>query len=227
MLFSPIFISLILGLSPFIALMTVIIIHEFSHAYMADRLGDPTPRIAGRITLNPIAHIDPVGTILVPLFLFITQSPLLFGWAKPVPFDLFNLKNPRRDAALISLAGPGSNIVLAIITSALLRILITYSIPFPLGFGVIILGFLKQLIILNIVIAVFNLIPVHPLDGFKIVWGMLSEEKAREWAELKRYGMIFLIFLIFPFGGVSPIFRFLGPVINIFLNLLIPEAPLV
>lgn len=207
-MFGPTFnpLEFIFGLA---ALILAIDIHEFSHAWAAEHLGDPTPRLMGRLTLNPLAHLDPIGTIMLIL--------VRFGWGKPVQFDPFNLRNPRRDGAIISLAGPVSNVIFAAICSLLLHI----SLP------VILAVFLQELILLNVILAVFNLVPIHPLDGFKIVEGILPEQQAHEWHELERYGMIFLILLIFPiFGGQAPISRIIGPVINFLLNILLPGNPL-
>ncbi len=194
-----------------IALLIAITVHEFSHAKVADYLGDPTPRLQGRLTLNPLVHLDPVGIIL--LFL------VGFGWGKPVMFDPFNLKNPRKDAALISIAGPGSNFVLALILSLLLRLFILFgqSILVTIGYSVLV-----PIIFLNIVLGVFNFIPIHPLDGFKIVGGLLPEDKAHEWYQLERYGLIFLIILLLPFGQGNMLFFVIRPLINFFVNLLLP-----
>lgn len=195
-----------------IALVVAITIHEFAHAWAAERLGDPTPRLMGRLTLNPLAHLDPLGTIM----LLIAR----FGWGKPVQFDPFNLRNPRRDSAIISLAGPVSNLLLATLCSVGLRLVIAFHLS-PLDY--LIIGLLDNLIIMSVVLAVFNLVPIHPLDGFKIVGGILPEEYAHQWAELERYGMIFLIFLILPLaGGASPISQIISPVINLFLSILLP-----
>ncbi|MEK7587537.1 MAG: site-2 protease family protein [Patescibacteria group bacterium] len=199
------------------ALVIAITIHEFAHAYAAERLGDPTPRLMGRLTLNPLAHLDPLGTALLLL--------IRFGWGKPVQFDRFNLRHPRRDSAIISLAGPMSNIILATGCAILLRFLITF--PFSLLTAVFI-GFLQPLIIMNVVLAIFNLVPIHPLDGFKIVEGILPEEYSRQWKELEGYGMIFLLFLLFPiFGGQAPISRLISPVITFFINFLLPSTPVI
>ena len=190
----------------FAALVVAITIHEFSHAWTAEHLGDPTPRLQGRLTLNPLAHLDPIGTIMLIL--------VRFGWGKPVRFDPFNLRNPRRDSAAISIAGPISNLIVAIIASLVLRL------PLP----ILLSAFLAQIILFNIILGVFNLVPIHPLDGFKIVEGILSEDKAREWHELERYGMIFLLILLFPiFGGTAPIQRIISPVINFVLTILLPN----
>lgn len=208
-----------------IALVVAITIHEFSHAYWADRLGDPTPRLQGRLSLNPLRHLDPLGTLM----LIIAR----FGWGKPVVFDPFNLRHPRRDAAIISLAGPASNLILAFICSVFLQILFSYRLSLLSNsfiglFVYLIIGLLRPIIVLNVILAVFNLIPIHPLDGFKIVGGILPPDKAREWYQLESYGMIFLLFLIFPiFGGVSPISRLISPVINFILSLLLPTPAII
>lgn len=186
-------------------------LHEFAHAKMADYLGDPTPKIQGRLTLNPIAHIDPFGLIL----LFIVG----FGWGKPVQFDPFNLKHPRQDAALISLAGPGTNFVLAIISSIFMHV-------FPL-FNIAALNTFSELLLvpfltINILLGVFNLLPIAPLDGFKIVGGFLSDKQAKEWYSLERYGMFFLLALLIPFGNKSILDGFISPIIQFLTRLLIP-----
>ncbi len=203
-----------------VALVVAITIHEYAHAYAAERLGDPTPRLMGRLTLNPLAHLDPLGTLM----LLIAR----FGWGKPVQFDPFNLRNPRRDSAIISLAGPVSNLVLALICSVLLNILFRSRFllldNWIIGLLVnLVIALLQPIIILNVVLAIFNLVPIHPLDGFKIVGGVLPPEYAKQWYELEPYGMIFLLFLVFPiFGGTSPISTIISPIINLILSLLMP-----
>ncbi|OGG27895.1 hypothetical protein A3A64_04165 [Candidatus Gottesmanbacteria bacterium RIFCSPLOWO2_01_FULL_48_11] len=224
---SPV--GFILGL---LALIIAITVHEFAHAYAAERLGDPTPRLMGRLTLNPLAHLDRVGSAVF-LFLLLSGSRFVFGWGKPVQFDPFNLRHPRRDGAIISIAGPTANILTAIAASILLQLLFSFRVAllsnWIIGLLVyLLIGLLQPVIILNVVLAVFNLIPIHPLDGFKIVEGILPEENARQWKELEGYGMIFLILLIFPiFGSPSPISRLISPVINFLLSLLLPTAPLI
>lgn len=211
---------IILGL----AFLLAITIHEFSHAWTADRLGDPTARVQGRLTLNPAAHIDAVGTILVPLFLILTRSPIVFGWAKPVQFDPFNLANPRRDAALISFAGPASNLVLALILSVLLRLSLFYNVAPVLTSSVI-----GAFVAINVILAVFNLIPVHPLDGGKILIGLLPRETAYDWDRiLHQYGIIILLLLVFPiFGGASLVTSVIGPIVTAILHLLLPFSTLI
>lgn len=203
-----------------VAFLTAITVHEAAHAWMADRLGDPTGRLMGRLSLNPIVHYDPVGTtmLLVLVLLRAIGLPVIpFGWAKPVQFDPYNLRNPRRDSAFISLAGPVSNLLFATLCGVLLRFLGPYSfmIFYPI-------------ISLNVVLAIFNLIPIHPLDGGKIFVGFLPKKDAYEADRfLARFGPLILFFLIFPsVGGTSPVFAVLSPIISFIINLLIPGSGL-
>ncbi len=185
-------------------------LHEYFHAYIADRLGDPTSRLMGRLSLNPIKHIDYYG------LLFLLFTP--FGWAKPVMVDSFNFKNPRRDTALVSLAGPLSNFFFALIFSIICR---SFNL-FNLFQSNIIGSFIFILIGTNVSIALFNLIPIYPLDGFGIVGGFLSEKQASEWLLLKRYGIIFLLLLIIPLGSSSMLDIIIGPVQSFVLHLFLP-----
>lgn len=202
-----------------LAFIIAITVHEASHAWMSDRLGDPTARLMGRLSLNPLKHLDLYGTVLVPLFLIIARSPFVFGWAKPVMFDPYNLKNPKKDGAMIALSGPVSNILLAIILSIILRFINNPFFPSNL------LGQLfVSTISINVTLAIFNLVPIHPLDGGKIFIGLLPNKDAVEADNfMNRYGMIILLFLIFPlFGRTSPLNAFISPIINFILKLLIP-----
>jgi len=207
-----------------VSLLTAISIHEFAHAWMSDHLGDPTARISGRVTLNPLAHLDPFGSVLLPLTLLIIRSPLIFGWGKPVPFDPYNLRHPRRDAALISFAGPAANLILAFFLAIIIRL------------GYLSLGSQAQLlttiltpfITISIILAIFNLIPVHPLDGGKILIGLLPEGIAYSWDEfLKKWGFFIILFLIFPFFGFSLVAVIISPIINFLLSLLLPGVSLI
>lgn len=194
-----------------ILLLITISIHEYAHAKTADYLGDPTARLAGRLTLNPASHIDLFGL----LFLFFFG----FGWGKPVPFDPFNLQNPKKDSALISLAGPLSNFITALACSLILRLFIFFKLTLFLTIGEV---FFIPLIYLNVMLGLFNLIPIAPLDGFKIVGGLVPEEKAADWHQLEKYGMIFLLLFIFPFSGKSMLDITVSPLIKLIASFLIP-----
>lgn len=199
------------------ALLAAITVHEFAHAWTANRLGDPTARLAGRITLNPLAHLDPLGTLMLLLF--------RFGWGKPVPFDPFNLRHPRRDAAIISFAGPAADLILAFFLSIIIRLGYLF-----LGHQAYLLltTILTPFITLAIILAIFNLIPIHPLDGGKILIGLLPERLAYQWDEfLGKWGFVIILFLIFPFFGFSVVSLIILPIINLILSLLLPSAPLI
>jgi Zn-dependent protease len=199
------------------ALICAITIHEFAHALLADHLGDPTPRLQHRLTLNPLAHLDLLGSIM----LFLVH----FGWGKPVQFDPFNLRHPRRDAAIISVAGPIANLLLAVTSALFLRLLplFTHSATYsPLT--AITIAFLHMLVIINVNLAIFNLIPIHPLDGFKIVGGLLTKNLARQWYALERYGFLLLILLMFPLFGSAPLYQIIIPVVDFIVSLLLPGS---
>ncbi|HYV33718.1 MAG TPA: site-2 protease family protein [Candidatus Limnocylindria bacterium] len=174
----------------FVILIFSAIIHEVSHGLMAEYLGDDTARDQGRITLNPIPHIDPFSSILLPLLLLSVHSPIIFGAAKPVPVNFNNLRNPKRGMALVSLAGPLSNFALAILFTIPIKLGLANSVAYPI---------LIQAIILNIVLGTFNLIPIPPMDGSKIVASFLPNEWMHKILEWERYG--FLLVMIFLYLG--------------------------
>lgn len=190
----------------FPTLLLSITIHEFAHCWVTDKLGDPTPRSQDRITLNPKAHLDPLG-VLALLFMG-------FGWGKPAPFDPYNLKEPVRDTAIIAAAGPISNIAIALIAAILLKIGITTFWVQAALFNVL---------TINIVLAVFNLLPVYPLDGSKILTALLPSDTALEYENfMRRYGMFVLLLLLMPWGsGGSPVSQLLSPIINVFVSVLL------
>jgi Zn-dependent protease len=196
-------------LLPWLAILLVSLsFHEAAHAWAADRLGDPTARQLGRLTLNPLSHIDPIGTIAFPLLAVYTGLPVL-GWAKPVPVNWARLRSPRRDFALVALAGPVSNVVLAAGVSLVLVVLTTISVGSPQAHT-----WLIQTVSLNMLLAVFNMIPIPPLDGGNVLSGIVPESFARGIDRIRPYGFLVLYALLFT-GVFSAIVR---PVDNFVWN---------
>lgn len=185
-----------------VVLIFSMIVHEISHGVMAYKLGDDTAKRMGRLTLNPLKHLDFFGSILLPLFLILAGSKFIFGWAKPVLFNPFNLKNPKRDIAMIGAAGPASTLVTAIIFGLIIRLAAPFldlqSSPVMTTFFI----FLNMIVFINVLMTVFNLIPVPPWDGSKILFAFLPDKYQSTQISLERYGMpIILIFLFF--GGFN------------------------
>ncbi len=190
-----------------IALIFSIVFHELAHGIVADKLGDDTPRNSGRLTLNPVSHIDPVGSIMLPLILFLLNAGFIFGWAKPVPINYLNFKNPKRDIMLVALAGPLSNILFALLLTFLLKFWIL--LDFYVNKDLVLL-----MIRLNIVLAVFNLLPIPPLDGSKIFFNFLPFPYQ---LILENWGFLILIFILI----FSPqiIFGIINYFFSIYLNI--------
>lgn len=206
---------LIIRIISFLCLIIAITIHEFSHALAADKLGDPTPRSQGRLSLNPLVHADPIGTFLLPLMNIFTGIPTI-GWAKPVVIDPFNFRHPKKDEIIVSLAGPLSNLALATIISLILRFTNISGILNYFGY---------ILVLINVSLFVFNLLPIPPLDGSKIFLNLLPSESSLRWREaFDHYGFILLIILIFlPFGGNSIFGFIMSPIVKFILRLLLPN----
>lgn len=187
-----------------IVLIFSIILHEVAHGYVADRLGDPTARYQGRLTLNPLPHIDPMGSIVLPLLLIVSNSPFLFGWAKPVPYNPYNLKDPRHGEAKVAMAGSAVNLTLALIFGLLIRTLSD-------GAGnVEILSMFASIVLINLVLGIFNLVPIPPLDGSKILFNYLPLHLQKWRGMLEQNGFwLLLIFIFFGFELILPIIYFL------------------
>lgn len=189
-------------------LLIAMVVHEFSHGWVAYKLGDPTAKYAGRLTLNPLAHIDPIGTVLLPLLLYLsTNGQFVFGAAKPVPINYQALKNPKRDIIWIGASGPAANFILALLCSIFLRI---FSLPGLIHY------ILQSFIVINVILGIFNLIPIPPLDGSRIVMGLLPRSLAYRYALIEPFGFFIVIALIW-FRALD---FFIWPTVRMVLNLM-------
>lgn len=188
------------------------ILHEVAHGFVAEKLGDPTARLAGRLTLDPRRHIDPMMSIFLPLILVLSGSPIIIGAAKPVPVDPFNLRDGRKDLALVSLSGPLTNILLAVAAAFIIRLFPFLQINW----------LLLQIVHLNLLLAIFNLLPIPPLDGSKIFSLLLPEKTADAFLSLGSIGFLIIFFLLlFPFGGFS-LMELIGNLLSFSQSLLLP-----
>lgn len=185
----------------FTILIASLTFHEAAHAWAATLLGDPTARLLGRLSLNPAVHIDPIGTIVFPLIAMMTGVPLL-GWAKPVPVDMRNLRHPRRDFAVVALAGPVSNVILAIVIAVLINVLVGAGMDLRDAVG----RALFQAVLLNVVLAVFNMVPIPPLDGGNVLIGLLPGPLADMVEKLRPWGFL-LIYALLLTGVLSAVMR--------------------
>lgn len=200
-------------------------IHEYAHAYIANKLGDDTAKRLGRLTLNPLKHLDPIGTILLLL--------VHFGWAKPVPVDPRNFKDPKKDMLYVAIAGPISNIITAIISGILLKFIV-FNLASAGAFGaytVPLIQFLVWMIFIGVVLAVFNMLPIPPLDGSRVLYGLLPDHLANSIKKIETYGILivfgiilfggrtFSYIIIYPFLKFLEIFSFNNLELNIILNI--------
>ncbi|MBI5147527.1 MAG: site-2 protease family protein [Parcubacteria group bacterium] len=198
-----------------IVLLFSVVIHEVSHGVAAYRLGDPTAKLMGRLTLNPIKHLDFFGSLIMPFSVFLlTGGRFVFGWAKPVPYNPANLKNPRLGSALVALAGPLSNFSLAVIFGLISRLLAGFGAG-GADFAAAASALVGYVVLINLLLAVFNLVPIPPLDGSRVLFYFLPQSARAVEEFLERYGFVILMLFIF-FG-----FRLIAPVVYLLYDLLV------
>jgi len=181
---------------PIAIILAALTIHEAAHAWSADRLGDPTARLLGRVSLNPIVHIDPIGTIVLPLLAAVSGLPVI-GWAKPVPVNTSRLGHPRRDFMIVAAAGPVSNLLQALVAAIVLRVVWPDQGIWPAAYDSFGVNVLALVVRINVFLAVFNLIPVPPLDGGNVLAGLLPVDAARVFDNMRPYGFLILYLLMF------------------------------
>lgn len=198
-----------------VPLVIAIVFHEVAHGLVAKRLGDNTAEERGRLSLNPIKHVDPFGTVILPLLLALSHAPM-FGWAKPVPVDYRRLRSPRRDMVLVALAGPGMNLLLALVGAlALAATLNLSSDPNSLA-TVLIAGNALNFVLINLFLAVFNLLPIPPFDGGHVVQGVLPPRAAAAFGRIGRYSLLVLIILllVLPALGINVVGHAISPIVD-------------
>jgi Zn-dependent protease len=196
------------GIFYVIVLIMSVVVHEFSHGYAAYLLGDMTARDQGRLTLNPLKHLDPFGSVILPLLLLLTSSPFMIGWARPVPYNPNNLRNKKTGTLIVSAAGIAANILLALIFGLLIRFATSFGLP-PYINSSTLHPFYKistMIVLTNLVLALFNLIPIPPLDGSKILFSLFPTKWRSIQAFLEQWGMILLLlFIFFLWNQVTPL----------------------
>ena len=194
-------------LIPLVILVFSAMLHEVMHGVVADRLGDPTARVMGRLTLNPIPHLDPIMSLLLPALLVLSGSPIIFGAAKPVPVNPIHFRDPKKDMALTALSGPLTNVFLAVLAAQIIKFIPSGAEPL---WGGALSSFLYLVVLYNLMLAIINLIPIPPLDGSKVIAAILPDDIARSYLSIQQFGIFILFFLLFfPIGGFS-----LGHLIN-------------
>ena len=196
-----------------VPLIIAIVFHEVAHGLVARRLGDPTAQDAGRLTFNPVRHINPFGTVILPLLLAISHAPV-FGWAKPVPVDYRRLRSPRRDMVLVALAGPGMNLLLALIGTAILAVTISLSGGARQGAALLVAANALNFVLINIFLGVFNLLPVPPFDGGHVVEGLLPRTLAPRYRSIGRYALLVFVILLLVLPAISPNLNVVGRVVS-------------
>jgi Zn-dependent protease len=197
-----------------VPLVIAIVFHEVAHGLVARRLGDPTAEERGRLTLNPVKHIDPFGTIVLPLLLAVSHAGAIFGWAKPVPVNNAKLKHPRRDMVLVALAGPGMNLVLALVGAVVLATTLAMSTNPSGTTTTLIASNALNFVLINIFLGVFNLLPVPPFDGGHVVEGLLPRSLAGPFRKIGRFSLLVFVMLLLVLPALSPKADVIGRVIS-------------
>lgn len=196
-----------------VVLLFSIIVHEVAHGFVAYKRGDSTAKLLGRLTLNPIYHIDIFGSIILPAILILTGAPV-FGWAKPVPVNMYNLKNPKRDMIFVSLAGVTANFLLAVIAGIIMFLIRSAGAEGSFLFSVYMV--MQYVIVINIVLMIFNLIPIPPLDGSRVVLFLLPRDLAQKYAKIERYGFWIILILLM----TNILWKIIAPVATFLIKLL-------
>ncbi|MEO7365901.1 MAG: site-2 protease family protein [Sphingomicrobium sp.] len=200
-----------------VPLIIAIVFHEVAHGLVARRLGDPTAAERGRLTLNPIRHVDPFGTLILPMLLALAHAPI-FGWAKPVPVNYQRLRNPRRDMVLVALAGPGMNLILAILGTLVLAATVAMAGSVASPAALFVAQNAINFVLINIFLAIFNLIPLPPFDGGHVVEGLLPPDAAQRFRKIGRFSLLVFIFLLLVLPAISPnadiVRRVVSPIVN-------------
>ncbi len=196
-----------------VVLLFSIIVHEVAHGFVAYKRGDSTAKLLGRLTLNPIYHIDIFGSIILPAILILTGAPV-FGWAKPVPVNMYNLKNPKRDMIFVSLAGVTANFLLALVAGVIMFVIRTFFADVSIMASIYLI--LQYVIVINIVLMIFNLIPIPPLDGSRVVFFLLPRDLAQKYAKIERYGFWIILILLM----TNILWKIIAPIANFLIKLL-------